>query len=118
VNQDQIDYLKILQNKLLNLVANLKVAQSPQEIRDKMKPCCIEFIVAGHKRPSDGLPEPLEKLVDKISNCCGSSGLNFDFTIEISDEAKVIECKNTFLRLWEELDNLGDLELLDVKTPR
>jgi len=113
MKSDQIYYLKKLQNKLPDEIANLKDAQDPRKIRDKLKPCCIEFFAVEHSRPESGLPEPLEKLVDKISKCCSSSGIELDFTIETSDEAKVIECRNTFLKLWDELASLGDLELLD-----
>lgn len=114
MNQDQIDYLKNLQSKLSSVIPNLKSAQDSREIRDKLKHCCIEFFAVGHSRPESGLPEQLEKLVDKISKCCSSSGLDLGFTIETSDEQKIIECRNTFLKLLEKLDNLGDLELLDA----
>jgi len=115
MNSDQIYYLKKLQNKLPDVIANLKDAQDPRKIRDKLKPCCIEFFAVEHSRPESGLSEPLEKLVDKISKCCSSSGLDLGFTIETSDEQKIIECKNTFLELWDELASLPDLELLDEK---
>lgn len=98
-------YIEHLDEKLFDKIQKLASSEKTQDIRFYLKACLLEIIVCEHQRPAEGLPDNLEKLIDKVCNYSNTSQIDFNLYIETTKDEIILDHKEEILLLCQEIES-------------